>query len=203
MIPQEILLASGNLKKLNEMRQILDGFDVSLVAQSKFDVDEAVEDGLTFVENALIKARHASRLTGKPAIADDSGLEVEFLKGAPGIYSSRFAAPSASDEQNLQKLLQQMEGVPKEQRGARYQCVIVYLRYFDDPTPLICQGSWHGQITEDKAGGGGFGYDPIFFSTEKNRTAAQMTPEEKAAISHRGKALAKFQREFSALYRQS
>ena len=202
MFPEEIILASGNLKKLNEMRQILSGFDVSLGAQSEYGVADAVEDGLTFVENALIKARHASRITGKPAIADDSGLEVDYLKGAPGIYSSRFAAPDASDEQNLQQLLQQMKGVPTAQRSARYQCVIVYLRHFEDPTPLICLGSWRGRITEDKVGDGGFGYDPIFFSVEKNQTAAQMTPEEKAAISHRGKALAQFQREFSALYRQ-
>ena len=134
-----------------------------LVPQSEFSVEDAIEDGLTFVENAIIKARHACLETGLPSIADDSGIEVDFLKGKPGIYSARFAGESANDEQNLQKLLAELKGVKPEQRTARYQCIIVYMQHAEDPTPIICQDSWEGVILTEKQGDGGFGYDPIFW----------------------------------------
>jgi XTP/dITP diphosphohydrolase len=186
------ILASGNKKKLSELSAILSPYKMSLVPQSEFAVEDAIEDGLTFVENAIIKARHACLKTGLPAISDDSGIEVDFLNGNPGIYSARFAEESATDEQNLQKLLQELNDVSPQQRTARYQCVIVYMRHAEDPTPMICQGSWEGQIITEKRGDGGFGYDPIFYCPVAQKTAAQMSAEEKSAISHRGKALKQF-----------
>ncbi len=199
-VPEKIILASNNKKKLNEMSQILEKFDLELIPQSQFDVDDAVEDGLTFVENALKKARHACSITGMPSVADDSGIEVDYLDGKPGIYSARFAGEKASDEDNLNKLLDNMQGVEATLRGARYQCVIVYLRHANDPTPLISQSHWSGVLLEHKVGDQGFGYDPIFFCPEKNKTAAQMSYQEKASISHRGKALEHFQLAFKKLY---
>ena len=198
-IKPPIIIASGNSKKLAEFEQILASQAIELLPQSKFKVSEAIEDGLTFVENALIKARHASKLTQMPAIADDSGIEVDYLKGKPGIYSARFAGENASDQQNLQKLLKDLEGVTTQQRSARYQCVIVFLRHWQDPTPIICQASWQGHLLTEAIGDGGFGYDPIFFCPQANKTAAQMSPTEKAAVSHRGKALRQFAKAFSDL----
>ncbi|MET1257137.1 RdgB/HAM1 family non-canonical purine NTP pyrophosphatase [Aliikangiella maris] len=200
--PSNIILASGNQKKLRELSQILNKFSVELVAQTQFDIPEAVEDGLTFVENAIKKARHACHHLQQPAIADDSGIEVDYLKGAPGIYSARYAGKSASDQQNLEKLIEAMQGIPDDQRTARYQCVIVYMQHEFDPTPLICQASWRGQLLEVPRGEGGFGYDPLFFCPQLNKTAAEMTPEEKASVSHRGKALALFQSLFTEIYSQ-
>ena len=200
MRPQEILLASGNQKKLKELSGILSQFSVKLVAQSEYGVSDAVEDGLTFVENAIKKARHACEQTGKPAIADDSGIEVDYLNGAPGIYSARYAGENASDQDNLKQLLSSLQSVEASQRRARYQCVIVYMKHALDPTPLICQASWQGEILTECVGEGGFGYDPIFYCPQSAKTAAQMTPEEKAAISHRGKALSAFKRAFETLY---
>jgi len=200
MRPQQIVLASGNKKKLKELGGILSQFDVTLTPQSEFQVTDAVEDGLTFVENAIKKARHACLATGKPAISDDSGIEVDHLKGAPGIYSARFAGENASDDDNLNKLLIELNAVEPSQRTARYQCVIVYMSHAKDPTPLICQASWEGLLLNEKKGSGGFGYDPIFFCPENNKTAAEMTGDEKSAISHRGKALAIFQKAFNDLY---
>ena len=191
-----IILASGNKKKLAELANILNAFHLELVPQSALGVSDAIEDGLTFVENAIKKARHACQQTGKPAIADDSGIEVDYLNGAPGIYSARFAGENANDETNLEKLLQALQDVPAEQRTARYQCVIVYMRHALDPTPMICQAEWNGVILKERLGEGGFGYDPIFYCPENGKTAAQMSVTEKAAISHRGKALAKFQQMF-------
>jgi len=187
-----IILASGNKKKLKELSAILEQYSMNLLPQSKYDVPDAIEDGLTFVENAIIKARHACKLTGLPAIADDSGIEVDYLKGKPGIYSARFAGKEASDQQNLNKLLSSLKGVPKELRTARYQCIIVYMRHGEDPTPIICQASWEGVILESESGNGGFGYDPIFYCPVAGKTAAQMTAEEKSSVSHRGKALKAF-----------
>ena len=192
------ILASGNKKKLRELSAILSPYEMSLVPQSEFAVEDAIEDGLTFVENAIIKARHACLKTGLPAISDDSGIEVDFLSGKPGIYSARFAGESATDEENLQKLLQQLKGIKPEQRTARYQCVIVYMRHAEDPTPIICQGSWEGQIITEKHGDGGFGYDPIFYCPIAQKTAAQMSAEEKSATSHRGKARKQFAQRFVA-----
>ena len=187
-----IVLASGNRKKLKELSTILNRFQFDLHPQSEFEVEDAVEDGLTFVENAIIKARHASLKTGLPAISDDSGLEVDYLNGKPGIYSARFAGEKATDQDNLDKLLTSLNGVADEMRTARYQCVIVYMQHAEDPTPIICQASWQGIILNQQHGEGGFGYDPIFYCPQSGKTAAQMLPDEKSAISHRGKALYQF-----------
>ncbi len=187
-----IVLASGNKKKLRELSGILSQFSMDLVPQSEFRVVDAIEDGLTFVENAIIKARHACVKTGFPAISDDSGIEVDYLKGKPGIYSARFAGENASDQENLDKLLSCLQSVPEEQRTARYQCIIVYMQHAEDPTPIICQGSWEGIILESEKGEGGFGYDPIFYYPIVGKTAAQMSAEEKSFVSHRGKALKAF-----------
>ncbi len=198
--PAQIVLASGNQKKLKELSTILNGFSVKLVPQSHFNVNDAIEDGLTFVENALKKARHACIETGLPSIADDSGIEVDYLNGAPGIFSARFAGENSNDEDNLNKLLSAMKNVDPSQRTARYQCVIVYLRHANDPTPLICQANWQGELRLTREGTGGFGYDPIFYCPVAKKTAAEMQPEEKARVSHRGKALAIFKEQFKALY---
>lgn len=187
-----IILASGNKKKLKELSAILSRYSMDLQPQSEYKVEDAIEDGLTFVENAIIKARHACKVTGLPAIADDSGIEVDYLKGKPGIYSARFAGEDATDQHNLDKLLSSLEGVVKEERTARYQCIIVYMRQAEDPTPIICQASWEGIILETESGSGGFGYDPIFYCPVAGKTAAQMTAEEKSSVSHRGKALKAF-----------
>lgn len=191
--PQRIVLASGNAGKLNEFRQLLAtvGFDV--VPQSEFDVTDAEETGLSFVENAIIKARHACRLTGLPALADDSGLEVDALLGQPGIYSSRFAGVDGDgkDAANNEKLLNSLEGLSQQERSARFQCVLVYMRHADDPTPVICQGSWEGLILHQPEGDGGFGYDPLFFVPAQGCAAATLAKAEKNAISHRGQALQK------------
>ena len=192
-----VVLATGNQGKLSEMQQTLKDFGLEIFPQSDFGIPAAIEDGLTFVENALIKARHACRLTELPAIADDSGLEVDALYGAPGIYSSRFAddfanadtdAPISADAANNKKLLQALEGV--KNRRARFQCVIVYLQHPEDPTPIICQGTWEGEIAESEAGDGGFGYDPLFYVPELNCHSAQLDPAIKKQVSHRAQALA-------------
>ncbi|MDH5257604.1 MAG: RdgB/HAM1 family non-canonical purine NTP pyrophosphatase, partial [Gammaproteobacteria bacterium] len=156
--PEKIILATGNAGKVREIQAVLSEYDIQVLPQSQFDVPEAIEDGLTFVENALIKARHAAKLTGLPAIADDSGIEVDFLKGQPGIYSSRYAGENGNNAANNQKLLDALKGVAKEKRTARFQCLIVYLRHELDPTPIICQGTWEGYITEHASGTQGFGY---------------------------------------------
>ena len=194
---QKIVLASGNQGKVREIQAILKDCDIEIVPQSMFDVPEAVEDGLTFVENALIKARHASKLTGLPAIADDSGIEVDYLNGQPGIYSSRYAGEAGNNEANNQKLLQALQGLDKKQRTARFQCVIVYLRHELDPTPIISQGTWEGYITESASGTKGFGYDPLFFVEDQNCTSAELPPDLKNRISHRGQALQHFLTQFT------
>ncbi|MEP1742753.1 MAG: RdgB/HAM1 family non-canonical purine NTP pyrophosphatase [Kangiellaceae bacterium] len=191
-----VVLASGNKKKLKELSEILSRFEKTLVPQANYQVEDAIEDGLTFVENAIIKARHACNKTGLPSIADDSGIEVDYLKGKPGIYSARFAGEKASDQQNLDKLLTELNGVPASLRTARYQCVIVYMRHAEDPTPIISQASWEGIILESAVGDGGFGYDPIFYCPQSSKSAAQMQPDEKAKISHRGKALQEFEQKY-------
>lgn len=159
-------------------------------AQNEFNVSEVAETGTTFIENAIIKARHAAKETGLPAIADDSGLEVDFLQGAPGIYSARFAGEGASDQQNLDKLLQKMQDVATEKRTARFHCVLVYMRHANDPTPIVCHGKWEGRILDKAHGENGFGYDPVFFVPEDNCASAELAPERKKELSHRGKALA-------------
>ncbi len=185
----QIVLASNNRGKVREIGQMLEALQPEVVPQSSFDIEDAEETGLTFVENAIIKARHASAKAGVPAIADDSGLEVDALNGAPGIYSARFAGQDASDEDNLQKLLTQLKSVPEEKRSARFQCLMVYMQHAQDPTPIICQGTWEGIITTVPRGENGFGYDPVFFVPTHNCTAAQLAPEIKNQLSHRGQAL--------------
>lgn len=186
---QKVVLATGNAGKVRELASLLGDFGFDVVAQTALNVESVEETGLTFIENAILKARHAAKVTGLPAIADDSGLAVDALGGAPGIYSARYAGEDASDEQNLQKLLVALEDVPDDRRGAQFHCVLVYLRHADDPTPLVCHGAWPGVITRQPAGSGGFGYDPIFFVPAEGKTAAELSREEKIAISHRGKAL--------------
>ena len=188
---RKIVLASGNKGKVREINQILAGLDIEVVPQSEFGVPEADETGLTFVENAIIKARNAAAHTGLPAIADDSGLEVDALQGEPGIYSARYAGVGASDEENLQKLLQQLSGVAEAKRSGRFQCVMVMMEHDRDPTPIICQGTWEGRITESPQGENGFGYDPVFYVPSHACTAAQLGAEEKNRLSHRGQALGK------------
>jgi XTP/dITP diphosphohydrolase len=186
---KKVVLASGNPGKVREIGAMLKELDIEVVPQSQFDVPEAEETGTTFVENAIIKARNAARHTGLPAIADDSGIEVDALKGAPGVYSARYAGPKASDEDNNAKLLKALEGIPEEQRSARYQAVLVYMRHADDPTPLISQASWEGRILTAPRGEHGFGYDPIFFVPSHDCASAELSPETKNSLSHRGKAL--------------
>ena len=184
-----LVLASGNQKKLDEMRAILEPLALKVVPQSDFQVPEAEETGLTFVENAILKARNAAAHTGLPAIADDSGLEVDALNGAPGIYSARFSGADASDSKNNALLIDMLGDLPDAPRTARYQAVLVLMRHPDDPTPLICQGTREGEILLAPRGNGGFGYDPHFLIPELGVTAAEMEPAEKNRISHRGRAL--------------
>ncbi|WP_284603490.1 XTP/dITP diphosphatase [Dickeya dadantii] len=186
---QNVVLATGNAGKVRELAGLLADFGLDVVAQTALGVDSAEETGLTFIENAILKARHAARETGLPAIADDSGLAVNALGGAPGIYSARYAGEDASDRQNLDKLLVALDNVPDEQRQASFHCVLVYLRHADDPTPLVCHGSWQGVIARTPVGAGGFGYDPVFFVPSIGKTAAELSREEKNALSHRGQAL--------------
>jgi XTP/dITP diphosphohydrolase len=188
----KIVLASGNKGKLREFAELFAPLDIEVVPQSEFNVLEAEETGLTFVENAIIKARNACEHTGLPAIADDSGIEVDYLLGAPGIYSSRFAGDNASDQDNLNALLSALTGVPDRERNARYQCLLVLMRHSKDPTPLICQADWQGRILHAPMGDRGFGYDPIFWVPELLCSAAELSSEQKHVISHRGKAIQKF-----------
>ena len=184
-----IVLASNNPGKVREFNALLAGHNLEVVPQSQFGVPEAEETGLTFVENALLKARNAAQHTGKPAIADDSGIEVDALMGAPGIYSARYAGVGASDQANLNKLLADLKNVPEMERTARFQCLMVYMRHANDPTPMIFQSAWEGRILTAPRGTGGFGYDPIFFVPTHNCSSAELPAETKLAISHRGQAL--------------
>ena len=186
-----VVLASNNQGKLREFAELLGGLHLDIIPQAQLGVSDVEETGLTFVENAIIKARHAARVTGLPAIADDSGIEVDALNGVPGIYSARYAGPGASDEANNRKLLQALDGVPDVQRSARYQCLIVYMRHDLDPTPIICSGSWEGRILTAPRGAGGFGYDPIFFVPTHHCSSGELDAAEKNRISHRGQALRK------------
>ncbi len=187
---KEFVLATGNAGKLREMRALLEDLDVNIHAQSDFNVPEAEENGLSFVENALIKARNASRFTGLPALADDSGLEVDALDGAPGIYSARYAGPNASDDENNQFLLQSLANIPASKRTARFHCVLVMLRHWQDPIPRIFAAAWEGHILFAPRGDGGFGYDPLFQPLGLDVSSAQLPAADKNRLSHRGKALA-------------
>ena len=195
--PPKVVMASSNPGKLREINQILGGLSMEIVPQSDFDVPDADETGLSFVENSILKARHAAQLTGLPAIADDSGLEVDALKGAPGIYSARYSSrsggsgPGTTDEKNLRKLLEDLKDVPENERTARFQCLMVFMSHSEDPTPLICQGTWEGRILFEPQGKNGFGYDPIFYVPSEDCASAELTPEVKNRLSHRGQALTK------------
>jgi XTP/dITP diphosphohydrolase len=197
---KRIILATGNRGKVREMSQLLAEFDIEVLPQSNFDTPEAEETGLTFVENAIIKARNAARHTGLPAIADDSGLEVDFLKGAPGIYSSRFAGTDATDQDNVDKLLAELKRLPDEERSARFQCLMVYMEHENDPTPIICQGTWEGRILFEAHGENGFGYDPVFYVPTHDCASAELSPEIKNQLSHRGQALLKLANELKQTF---
>jgi XTP/dITP diphosphohydrolase len=197
-----IVLASSNQHKLKELVWVLpDSLD--LVPQASFGIVTPEETGLTFVENAIIKARHASQLAGLAAIADDSGLEVDYLEGSPGIYSSRYAGSNATDKDNNIKLLGALEDVAPEDRQAKFQCVIVYLRHALDPTPVIAMGTWAGSILSRGQGTNGFGYDPLFYLSSLNKTAAELSEGEKNSISHRGQALAQLKQLMLPIFRSS
>lgn len=185
----KIVLATGNKKKVEEINALLAEMNYQVIPQSEFNVDSVPETGTTFVENAIIKARHAAEVTGLPAIADDSGIEVDALLGQPGVYSARYSGEQATDASNLQKLLTDMQGVPPVLRTARYWCVLVYMRHAKDPTPVICQASWEGSLATEPSGNNGFGYDPIFMVPDMDCTAAELEPATKNHLSHRGKAL--------------
>ncbi|OQX39756.1 MAG: non-canonical purine NTP pyrophosphatase [Oceanospirillales bacterium LUC14_002_19_P2] len=186
---RQIVLATGNHGKLAEFQHLLGAHNIKMLTQKQFGVTGVEETGLTFVENAILKARAAAEASGLPVIADDSGLEVDALNGAPGIYSSRYSGENASDADNIEKLLKALQGLPVSERTARFQCLLVYLRHANDPTPLICQGTWEGYIIEEPRGDHGFGYDPVFFVPGMHSTAAELTPEQKNGLSHRAMAM--------------
>jgi len=191
---KRLVLASGNAGKLREIAALLDELGYELHAQSEFGVGAVAETGTTFVENAIIKARHAAQQTGLPALADDSGIEVDALDGAPGVYSARFAGAGASDAANNALLVEKLREVPAALRGARYRAVIVLMRHAADPAPLICEGSWEGIIQLQPAGEGGFGYDPYFYLPGLGCTSAELSAVDKNRLSHRGQALAELKR---------
>lgn len=195
---KRLVLASGNAKKLRELQASLADLGVEVVPQRGLGVADAVEDGETFADNALIKARHAARATGLPAVADDSGLCVDALDGRPGVRSARYAGEQADDGANNTKLLAELDGVTD--RRAHYVCVIAFVRGPDDREPIVCDGRWDGEIAREPAGDGGFGYDPLFIVPTHGCTAAQLGAAEKNRMSHRGRALAEFKRAFQALH---
>jgi XTP/dITP diphosphohydrolase len=194
----KIFLATKNNDKITEFQQILSNMNnVELVTSKDIDIPDVEETGSTFVENAILKARSAANFTSLPSIADDSGIEVDYLNGRPGVWSARYAGEDATNEMNNKKLLNELEGVSNDKRGACYRCVIVFMRFSNDPFPYIAQDSWKGRINDKYAGTNGFGYDPIFFLPERNITSAELDPSDKHKISHRGKALNKFSNYFT------
>jgi XTP/dITP diphosphohydrolase len=184
---KKVVIASNNAGKLREIARILEPLDFEAVPQGAFGVPECPEPHVTFVENCIAKARHASAHTGLPALADDSGICVDALNGAPGVYSARYAGEPKSDERNNQKLIEALQG--EDNRRAHYYCIMVYVRYADDPQPIIAEGAWHGEIIDTPRGDGGFGYDPYFLVPEYGQTGAELSMEVKNGISHRGQAL--------------
>jgi len=184
-----LVLASGNSGKLKEFNQLLSPLGLDVRPQAEFGVHDVEETGLTFVENALLKAREASRVSGLPALADDSGLEVDALNGAPGVYSARYAGEPKSDQRNNEKLLTALSECAEGQRTARYWCVLVYLRHAEDPVPVIVQRSWEGELLAHPRGEGGFGYDPLFWLPDQGMSVAELPSETKNRLSHRGRAL--------------
>ena len=190
-----IVLATGNPGKIAEFEELLQDAGIEFVPQRRLGVSDVPETGTSFVENALIKARHATAATGLPALADDSGLEVDALAGAPGVYSARYAGPDANDADNIELLLERLQGTPESQRTARFHCVLLCLRHRADPTPLICHGIWEGRILDAPRGDSGFGYDPVFWIPELGCSAAQIDRESKNRRSHRGQAMAMLERQ--------
>ncbi len=208
-LDKKIVLASGNKGKVREFVTMFNDLGLNIVPQTELGVGDVPETGTTFVENAIIKARHAAEITGMPAIADDSGIEVDYLNGAPGIYSARYSTLEGSkdygtgdtDKNNNLKLLDELKDVDDEAlRTARYQCILVYMRHAADPTPIICQAAWEGIIMKEQVGNNGFGYDPLFWLPEYSMSSAQLDPAEKNRISHRGKALRLLHNELTRLY---
>ncbi|CAA6824004.1 MAG: Nucleoside 5-triphosphatase RdgB (dHAPTP, dITP, XTP-specific) (EC [uncultured Thiotrichaceae bacterium] len=199
-ILKKVVLASGNQGKLREFNRMLADVNLDIAPQSKFNVPEAVEDGLTFVENAIKKARNAAQHTGFAALADDSGIEVDALQGQPGIYSARYAGLPSDDAANNQKLLEALKDTPEGQRTARFRCCIVYMSHAEDPSPLIADASWEGIIMPKESGADGFGYDPLFFVPTHGCSSAELDPDEKNRISHRGLALHKMLTKLQQVY---
>jgi XTP/dITP diphosphohydrolase len=195
----KLVLASSNAGKLGELRALLGDSGIELHAQSEFGVADADETGTTFIENALIKARHAARATGLPSLGDDSGICVDALRGAPGLYSARYSGAHGDAEANIDKLLRELDGVADEKRGARFHCALAVLRHADDPEPIVVEGSWHGRILAARRGGGGHGYDPVFLDIASGLSAAEMAPADKNRLSHRGLALAALKRRLPEL----
>ncbi len=196
----KIVVASSNQGKLKEIDAYLSSFNITLIPQTALSIPDADETGLTFVENALIKARQAAKLSGLPALADDSGIVVPYLKGAPGIYSARYAGTHSDFSANINKLLLDLDKVPSPQRHAYFYCCLVFLKHENDPCPIMAQGEWHGEITNAPTGSDGFGYDPIFYVPTLSKTAAELTLEEKNKFSHRAVALKQFQLQWSKQY---
>lgn len=200
---RHIVLASNNSAKIREIGQLLKGSGVEILPQSKFGVPEIEETGKSFVENAILKARNASVISGLPAMADDSGIEVDALNGAPGIFSARFAGQGCSDQDNNDKLLAELKDVPDQQRDARFQCVIIYMRRAHDSMPFICTGTWEGRILHQERGANGFGYDPLFYVPTHGCSSAELPPDVKNQISHRAQALSVLQSFFQSLIKQN
>ena len=197
---QQIVLASGNKGKIAEIQAILSQQAIEVLPQSRFDVPEADETGSTFIENAIIKARHAAKISGLPAIADDSGIEVDALNGKPGVYSARYAGLPPDDKQNTLKLLQALESIPAEKRSARFHCVMVFMAHADDPSPLIAHGVWEGCIADQASGKNGFGYDPVFYVPDYQCMSAELDSSVKNNISHRAQALNQLLPQISEYY---
>lgn len=187
-LPRKIVMASGNAGKIREISRLLEGLGIEVIPQSEFGVADADETGTTFAENSLIKARHAADATGLPAIADDSGLAVDALDGAPGVYSARYSGPDATDDKNIDKLLAALRDTATHSRGAAFHCVATFVMP-DQAAPLVAEGEWRGSILTARQGDGGFGYDPVFLDPESGKSAAELTAEEKNERSHRGQAL--------------
>lgn len=185
----KVVLASNNSGKIKELNELLKKYNIHLISQAELGVKEIEETGLSFIENAILKARHASQITKLPALADDSGLAVDILHGEPGIYSARYAGVKVTDKDNINKLLDKLKGVPKEKRKASFHCALVFMAHAADPTPLVCEGTWFGVIASTPVGENGFGYDPIFYVPSENKTAAELSADKKNKLSHRGIAL--------------
>lgn len=195
----KVVLATGNTGKLHELQAMLTDSGIEVLPQRALGVHAIEENGASFLGNALLKARNAARQTGLPAIADDSGLEVDALGGAPGVYSARYAGAEASDADKLEKLLKELRQVPTNNRTARFRCIVVYVRHTDDPMPVACEGIWEGCILEKPRGSNGFGYDPVFLVPGENKSAAELTSVEKNRLSHRGQALRKLVQQLATL----